>query len=50
MPHYLCKKCHHEFDSCDSAKKCDWCKSKDLKVLESTTSFEKFTKHLFKQK
>lgn len=44
MPHYHCRKCHHEFEYIpfdEDDLKCDWCGADRPRVLEEKTPLEK---------
>ena len=48
MPYYHCRKCHHEFEAIPYkgvVLKCDWCGSKNPKILEDKTPLEKMCKN-----
>lgn len=44
MPHYHCRKCHHEWEDY-KARPCDWCEADRPIVLEEETPLENMLKN-----
>lgn len=45
MPHFHCRKCHHEFEASKPID-CDWCGADRPRVLEETTPLQRLIREM----